>query len=94
MSACEDGIVRGAQEGLTFKSIAPERTCAQRYTHTCTHKHRLSVTSTKAGMSQSSLERISGLGLCVHVALSASLFTFVSIHIKAFFFLPFFCLAR
>lgn len=54
------------------------------YTHTQMYTHWLSVTSTKAGMSQSSLERIIGLGLCVHVALSASLFTFPSIHIKAF----------
>ena len=58
----------------------------QQFAHTHTHTLCRPATSTKARMSPSSLERISGLGLCVHAALSARLFTFVSIHIKAFFF--------
>lgn len=60
--------------------------------HPCTHasrrqtlRHIRAVTFTKEGMSQSSPERISSPGLGSHYSLSASLFTFVSIHIKAFF---------
>lgn len=56
------------------------------------HTYSQSVTLTKAGMRQSSPERICGGScLCVHVALFAALFTFVFTRIKEVFFFSFPC---